>query len=155
MIAIASDAHKDTVYDLPLGPLASEWQGIVNFPNNPDYPAILKRWFVETDLLPILKKWACNSYPIFTSDYEATNQAFDALAVAECWLWMLRDPDVNEHPDVMPKLSAAFETSCNNLNLYVRAFINEGWNNNYPSQLALAMMIERAKDELKTAQGWE
>ena len=67
----------------------------------------------------------------------------------------LNDDDVIERPDLMPKLSPEFKTSCHNLVLFIHTFINEGENGNYPAQMALAMMFERAKDELCAAQGWE
>lgn len=152
MIATRDDASSIT--NANLGPLATKWCGLVEFPSMPTWASpTLKRWFVETDLLPILKEWACNSYPIVESQQDALDQARDALVVAKCWLWMLRDPDVNERHDVMPKLSAAFETSCNNLVLFATAFINENCGSR-SANMALAIMIERAKDELKATQGW-
>lgn len=141
------------------GPVVTKWRGIVNWPSDPNVSATLKQWFVETDLLSILKEWCDYSDNIFKSYQETIGQALDAYDVARCWLWMLRDPDVNERPDLMPKLSAEFETSCRNLELFVRTFLNEidqwGDCDNWTATVALSLMIERAKGELKAAQGWE
>ena len=137
------------------GPLATKCRGIVRFPNVPECSAILKHWFVECDFQSILEEW-CNEFTpsIFASDKEMFGHAYDAYDVARCWLWMIHDEDVNERPELMPKLSAEFKTSCWNLWNFVPAFLLHDPTNE-ASQMALTMMIRRAKDELKASQGWE
>lgn len=152
MIATRDDASS--INNANLGPLAAKCPGLVTFPSYWQYlRADTKQRFVKTECLKHLQDWASNSHPIVESQQDALDQARDALVVAKCCLWIQRDNDVNEHPDVMLNLSPAFVTSCNNLVLFTTAFINENCGS-WPANMALAMMIERAKDELKATQGW-
>ena len=138
-----------------VGPLVAKYPDIEEYPNHPDRFLYMQERFVVKELPGILEEWAHDSQPIFTSDQDAMDHALDALAVAKCWLWIVRNDDLNTRPEVMCRLTKELESSCDDVVTFVPAFINEGGVGNFPAQMALAMMISRMKTDIMVAYGWE
>ena len=133
------------------GPIATRWREIVDqaAPSSP-LPSV-KRTFISTEVLPLLRQWCDTATLVITTDEELDTLVREAYDVAEFWRWMLRD----DAAPLLFKLSAAFATSCKNLAMYIRAFVSEHGKRSYPARMALLMMVQRAKEELATAQGWK
>lgn len=139
-----------TSYD---GPLATKWLSLwTDEECSAEHMAAKKLEFVKAHVLPVLKNWSTE--PTTDSNPHFERQVLDSFDIAWFCLWVINDPDVNEHPDQLPKFSRGFLTSCKNLARLAPDFINEGCEN-YPGQLAISMLLDRAKEDLRFGMGWE